>query len=76
VMGNGKKLEVIARKNSTRNMYIQSATLNGKRWNKPWFSQADIRDGGVVVLNMGPDPNAIWGSSPDAAPSSMTSATQ
>jgi len=76
VMGSGKKLEVIARKNSTRNMYIQSATLNGKPWTKPWFSQADIRDGAVLVLEMGPNPNAAWGSSPDAAPPSMTSATK
>ena len=74
VMGSGKKLEVIAHKNSTRNMYIQSATLNGKPWTKTWFSQADIRDGAVLVLDMGPEPNTAWGSSPDSAPPSMTSA--
>jgi predicted alpha-1,2-mannosidase len=72
-MGDGKKLEIDARNNSIRNMYIQSATLNGKPWNKPWFSHADIKDGAVLVLNMGPKPNPSWGSAQDAAPPSMTS---
>jgi Glycosyl hydrolase family 92 len=56
VMGNGRNLELIARNNSTGNMYIQSATLNGNPWTKPWFSHADIKDGAVLVLNMGPIP--------------------
>jgi predicted alpha-1,2-mannosidase len=73
LMGNGKKLEIVARNNSTRNMYIQSATLNGKPWTKPWFNQADIKDGAVLVLNMGPNPNPSWGSAMDAVPPSMTS---
>ena len=72
-MSEGKKLEIVARNNSTENMYIQSATLNGKPWTKPWFSQADIRDGAVLVLNMGPAPNQSWGSIPDAMPPSMSS---
>lgn len=70
-MGNGKKLEIVARNNSITNLYIQSATLNGNPWNKPWFSQADIKDGAVLVLTMGPNPNPSWGSAPDAAPPSM-----
>ncbi len=53
-------------------MYIQSATLNGEPWNKPWFSQSDIAAGATLVLVMGPQPNVKWGSSADAAPPSMT----
>ena len=30
----------MAHNNSEKNIYIQSATLNGKPWNKPWFSNA------------------------------------
>ncbi|BFI95099.1 MAG: GH92 family glycosyl hydrolase [Rhodanobacter sp.] len=71
-MGNGKMLEIDALNNSARNMYIQSATLNGKPWNKPWFSQADIVDGAKLVLTMGPKPNKSWGAEPDDAPPSMT----
>jgi len=72
----GKSFSIIARNNSEKNMYIQSATLNGKPWNKPWFSHADINSGGSLVLTMGPLPNKKWGSSPDAAPPSMSDARQ
>ncbi len=71
-MGNGKTFEVVAKGNSATNLYIQSAELNGKPWNKPWFSHADIADGGKLVLTMGPAPNKSWGSAPDAAPPSMS----
>jgi putative alpha-1,2-mannosidase len=75
-MGNGHDLTIIARHNSETNAYIQSATLNGKPWNRPWFSHADIVNGGSLVLTMGPQPNKNWGSTPDAAPPSMTSSAQ
>jgi len=71
-MGNGKTFVIVAHNNSAANPFIQSATLNGKSWNKPWFSHSDIANGGRLVLNMGPVPNKRWGSSPDAAPPSMS----
>jgi len=71
-LGNGKDLVIRAEGNSESNLYIQSATLNGQPWNKPWFSHADIASGGTLVFKMGPKPNLNWGSSPDAAPPSMT----
>jgi len=40
-LGNEKFFEVVAINNSSENKYIQSATLNGKPWNKPWFSHSD-----------------------------------
>jgi predicted alpha-1,2-mannosidase len=73
-LGNGKTLEIEAKNNSAENMYIQSATLNGKPWNKPWFSHADIKNGGTFVFVMGPQPNKSWGSAPSAAPPSMSAA--
>jgi predicted alpha-1,2-mannosidase len=71
-MGNGHDFTIVARNNSAKNIYIQSATLNGKPWNKPWFSHSDMVDGGTLSLTMGPSPNKQWGSAPDAAPPSMT----
>ena len=71
-LGNGKTFEVVAKNNSEANEYIQSAELNGKPWNKPWFSHADIANGGRLVLTMGPQPNKNWGSDPSAAPPSMS----
>ncbi|MGO4701295.1 GH92 family glycosyl hydrolase [Dyella sp. 2RAB6] len=71
-MGNGKLFEIVARNNSATNMYIQSATLNGKRWTRPWFSHADIANGATLVLTMGPEPNKEWGADPSDAPASMS----
>jgi predicted alpha-1,2-mannosidase len=73
-MGNGSDFVIVAKSNSEKNMYIQSATLNGKPWNKPWFSHVEMANGGSLVLNMGPLPNKQWGSTPDAAPPSMSEA--
>ncbi|MGH6615382.1 GH92 family glycosyl hydrolase [Sphingomonas sp.] len=71
-MGNGKLLEVVARNNSPTNVYIQSATLNGKSWNRAWFRHAEIKDGATFVLTMGSKPNISWASAPEAAPPSMS----
>jgi predicted alpha-1,2-mannosidase len=71
-MGNGKVLTVKANHVSAQNKYIQSATLNGKPWDKPWFAHADIAAGGELVLEMGSHPNLTWGSHPEDAPPSMT----
>jgi putative alpha-1,2-mannosidase len=71
-MENGKDFMIVARNNSAKNVYIQSATLNGTTWNKPWFSYSDIAGGAKLVLNMGPEPNKSWGNAPDAAPPSMS----
>ena len=68
----GKELHIIAKGSSRDNKYIQSATLNGKPWNKPWFSQDDIKNGATLVLEMGSQPNKQWGtveaSMPPSAP--------
>jgi predicted alpha-1,2-mannosidase len=71
-MGNGKDFEIVAHNNSAVNIYIQSATLNGKPWDKPWFSHAEIAGGGKLVLEMGAKPNKKWGSAPGDAPPSMS----
>jgi predicted alpha-1,2-mannosidase len=71
-LGDGKDFVIVANNNSAENVYIQSATLNGKAWSRPWFSHADIANGGKLVLNMGPTPNESWGSAPQDAPPSMS----
>jgi lysophospholipase L1-like esterase len=57
---------------SDKNIYIQSATLNGKPLNKPWFYHEELVNGGSLILKMGPKPNEKWGSSMDATPPSMS----
>ena len=72
-LGSGKDFVIVAQNNSQQNIYIQSAVLNGKPLNKPWFAHSDIAEGGKLVFSMGPSPNKAWGSAPDAAPPSMSS---
>lgn len=69
-LGNGKFFELEAVNNSAENKYIQSATLNGKVWNKPWFTHADLISGGKLVLQMGPKANRNWGNDVNDAPPS------
>ena len=61
-LGNNKTFWIEAINCSYDNKYIQSATLNGVEWNKPWFSHSDIANGGKLVLQMGPTANESWGS--------------
>ncbi len=57
----GKKFTLIANKASTVNKYIQSAKLDGKPLNTPWFTHAQLMAGGKLELEMGPKPNKTWG---------------
>ena len=69
-LSNGKRFTVIAKNNSNENIYIQSATLNGKELNKPWFTHNDIINGGILKLIMGSKPNKQWASNISNAPPS------
>jgi predicted alpha-1,2-mannosidase len=73
-LGNGKYFEIEAKNCSSENKYIQSATLNGKDWNKPWFSHNDLINGGILVFQMGNKANRNWGSAVKDAPPSSESA--
>lgn len=61
-MGNNRFFEIIANDHSSNNKYIQEARLNGMKWNKPWFSHDDIKNGGKLELWMGDKANKEWGS--------------
>ena len=61
-----------ARNASQDNIYIQSATLNGKPLDKPYFHHADMIPGGRLAFEMGPKPNKQWACEPEAAPPSIT----
>ena len=68
----GGTFTIVARNTSKENRYIQSATLNGKRLEKPWFYHEKLVDGGRLVLQMEPEPNKDWGSNSEDAPPSMS----
>jgi predicted alpha-1,2-mannosidase len=58
---NGKVFTVKADNRSKKNLYIQSATLNGKPLNTPFLKHEDIMNGSTLVFEMGPEPNKNWG---------------
>jgi predicted alpha-1,2-mannosidase len=58
---NGKTFTVEASGNSPENIYIQSAILNGKAYNRCYIDHADIVNGGNLKLVMGKQPNREWG---------------
>ncbi len=60
-LDNGKLFEVVAHNVSAENKYIQSATLNGDKLNKPWISHEDLINGGELIFEMGPRANKNWG---------------
>jgi hypothetical protein len=59
---NGKTFVVRANNNAKSNVYIQSATLNGKPYTKSFLTHADIVAGGELVFTMGAVPNTAWAS--------------
>lgn len=66
-VGAGKKFTVVAKNNSDRNIYVQSARLNGKALKNSYIEFNDIRHGGTLELLMGPKPSK-WGAAPACRP--------
>ncbi|MEP1488803.1 MAG: GH92 family glycosyl hydrolase [Algibacter sp.] len=52
----GKTFTVIAKNNSKENIYIQSIKLNGHSLKRYWITHKEIINGGVLELEMGPNP--------------------
>ena len=68
---NGKKFTIEAKGASEKNIYIQSATLNGQPYNKSYILHKDIMNGGILSFVMGDSPNKEWASSAGSLPPSM-----
>ena len=66
-LANGQQLTVSAENNSGKNVYIQSATLNGKPLGIPVIRYDDILAGASLKLVMGPAPSK-WASGWTPAP--------
>lgn len=56
-VGGGKTFIVVAKNNSDKNIYVQSARLNGKTLKNSYVDFNDIRHGGTLELVMGPKPS-------------------
>lgn len=58
-VGGGKTFTVVAKNNSDKNIYVQSARLNGKTLKNSYVDFNDIRHGGTLELVMGPKPSKL-----------------
>jgi predicted alpha-1,2-mannosidase len=61
----GKTFTVKALKVSDQNIYIQSATLNGKAFKNNYLTHKELLAGGILEFQMGPNPSAQWGAKPE-----------
>lgn len=66
-VGAGKTFTVVAKNNSDKNIYVQSARLNGKTLKNSYVDFNDIRHGGTLELVMGPKPSK-WASAAACRP--------
>ncbi|MDR3339143.1 MAG: GH92 family glycosyl hydrolase [Candidatus Symbiothrix sp.] len=60
-LDNGKTFVISAKNNSKENVYIQSAKLNEKSYDKCHLDYQDIMKGGKLELVLGGKPNKKWG---------------
>lgn len=58
---NGKTFTIDADRTGPGDIYVQSATLNGKPLNRAWITHDEIRNGGVLRFRLGSKPNENWG---------------
>ncbi|EJF09000.1 alpha-1,2-mannosidase [Pontibacter sp. BAB1700] len=67
-----KTFVIEAPSNSRENLYLQKATLNGKKHEQNWISHEDILKGGKLKFEMGAKPDTSRGTQESAAPYSFT----
>ncbi|MDO5971945.1 GH92 family glycosyl hydrolase [Flavivirga aquimarina] len=60
-VSDGKTFVIEAENVSDKNIYIQSATLNGRLFNQTIISNATLLNGGTLHFIMGDTPNKNWG---------------
>jgi len=58
---NGNHFMIKANNLSDKNIYIQSAKLNGEEFNQSYIRHNNITEGGELVFEMGATPNEDWG---------------
>jgi putative alpha-1,2-mannosidase len=64
----GKQFKIVVHNGSQQNIYIQSTTLNGKKYSHSFITNDNIMKGGVIEFEMGAKPNFQWGVSPGDRP--------
>ncbi|QNE40218.1 glycoside hydrolase family 92 protein [Hymenobacter sp. NBH84] len=69
---NGRQFVMEAQNNTQRNVYIQSATLNGQPYSHHWLTYGDLTKGGKLTFQMADTPALTRGTAPEDAPFSLS----
>ena len=72
---NGKQFIIEAPANSAKNVYIKSATLNGKPYTANFIRHSDLVNGGILKLEMSDQPELSRGLAAADQPFSLSSGT-
>jgi predicted alpha-1,2-mannosidase len=57
-LANGKQFRIVAKNLNRENIYIRSASLNGKPLERNWFTHTEIKDGATLTFEMTSKPTA------------------
>jgi putative alpha-1,2-mannosidase len=71
-IGDGRSFTIRTRYLTKENKYIQAATLHDLPLTRSYLRHYEIMDGGELILEMGPQPNYLHWSDPDASPPSAS----
>ena len=74
-VGNGKSFTIQARYLTDENIYIQAATLKEEPHTRCYLRHFEIMEGGDLILEMGPQPNYLHWTDPEARPPSVSDKT-
>ncbi|MEZ4803354.1 MAG: GH92 family glycosyl hydrolase [Gelidibacter sp.] len=69
---NGKTFVIEANHNSDKNVYIQSASLNGVPYNHSYLKFEDLQNGGQLHFEIGDKPNKEWANNKEDVPYSYS----
>ncbi|MBW3129040.1 GH92 family glycosyl hydrolase [Hymenobacter profundi] len=69
---NGRQFVMEAQNNTQRNVYIQSATLNGQPYTHHWLTYGDLTKGGKLTFQMANTPALTRGTALEDAPFSLS----
>lgn len=71
---NGRTMVIEARGNSKENIYVRKASLNGKQIDVNYITHEQLQNGGVLLFEMGSEPDTVRGTTAESRPYSFSDA--
>ena len=69
---NGEKVHIESKDNSKDNRYVSEIRLNGKKYDKSFFTHEELMNGATIEYSMSPEPNIKRGTNIKAFPYSFS----